>query len=123
MSSSKIVVFFHSATKSLITADLYWNYPSSHIPNKEHGQDDPRELAPVQEDGIPWKSQFWKFVMDRVYYPLYNGLMVTDQNQYKAIGDHIVNVWDPEIVVPCHGDLLRGKDLIRRVLRKHFQVK
>lgn len=48
--------------------------------------------------------------------------MVQDKDEYRAIANHIVNVWEPEMVIPAHGDILRGKDFIKNVLTKHFQL-
>ena len=28
--------------------------------------------------------------------------------------------WEIEIIVPCHGDVIRGEELCRNVLTKHF---
>jgi hypothetical protein len=48
--------------------------------------------------------------------------MVTDKSEYKAIANHIVNVWDVETLIPAHGDIMRGKDFIRTVLTEYFQL-
>ena len=61
--------------------------------------------------------------MDKIYYPFFNNFMVTDPSQYRAIADHIVNVWDIETVIPAHGDILRGKDFIRKVFTEYFQMR
>jgi len=31
-----------------------------------------------------------------------------------------VLAWGPEVMVPCHGDVLRGKDACRNELQRHF---
>ena len=54
--------------------------------------------------------------------PFYNTFMVTDPAEYRAIANHIVNEWDVEMLIPAHGDILRGKEFIRDVLTKHFQL-
>jgi hypothetical protein len=59
--------------------------------------------------------------MDKVYAPFFNNFMVTDATAYRDICHHILNVWDVETVIPAHGDILRGKDLIRSVLADFFQ--
>ena len=116
------VVFFHKPSKTLMTTDLFWNYPKSGIPNEEFGRNDSWDLAPALESGVPFGSRAWKFGMDRVYYPFYTNLMVTDQEEYRKITNHIVNVWQPEMIVPAHGDIMRGKDFIREVLTKFFRL-
>jgi hypothetical protein len=115
------VIFYHAPTKTLLTTDLFWNYPANGVPNSEFGRDDSWELAPLVND-VPLGSRLWKFGMDKVYSPFFNNLMVTDKSEYKAIADHILNVWDVETVIPAHGDILRGKDFIRSVLTKYFQL-
>jgi hypothetical protein len=60
--------------------------------------------------------------MDKVYAPFFNNFMVTDPTAYRDICHHILNVWDVETVIPAHGDILRGKDLIRSVLTDFFQL-
>lgn len=116
------VVFFHVPSKTLLTTDLYWNYPSSGIPNEEFGRDDTWELAPKLPE-VPFGSRAWKFGMDKIYSPFYSNLMVKDSAEYQKIADHIVNVWQPEIVVPAHGDILRGKDIILPILSEFFGLK
>jgi hypothetical protein len=114
------VVFFHQPSKTLLTTDFFWNYPANGVPNAEFGRDDTWELAPTLTDGVPIGSRAWKFGMDQIYSPFYNALMVTDNAEYTAIADHIINVWQPETVVPAHGDILRGKDVIRPILQQFF---
>jgi flavorubredoxin len=58
--------------------------------------------------------------MDQVFAPFYSNLMVQDKAEYRNIVDHIVNVWDIEMVVPAHGDILRGKEFVHKVLSRHF---
>ena len=113
------VIFFHAPSKTLIATDLFWNYPGSVVPNKEFGRDDSWELAPVVDE-IPLGSRAWKVGMDKVYAPFFNNFMVTDKSEYRDICNHILNVWDVETAIPAHGDILRGKELIRSVLKKSF---
>jgi hypothetical protein len=111
------VVYFHTVSKTLMVTDLFFNYPASTVPNSEFGRNDAWELAPVVSD-IPVGSRLWKKGMDAVYAPFFSTLMVTDKAAFRDMAEHIVNVWQPEIVIPAHGDILRGKDFIRQVLTK-----
>jgi hypothetical protein len=122
------VIFYHAPSKTLVTTDFYWNYPSSDgITNSNYqsmpGYQDsaPWELAPSVDD-IPWGSRLWKQGMDRIYLPFYRTFMVTDESNYQRIVQHILREWDIETVIPAHGDLLRGKPLIQSLLQKHFGV-
>lgn len=111
------VIYFHTVSKTLMVTDLLFNYPASTVPNSEFGRNDAWELAPVVSE-IPIGSWLWKQGMDVVYAPFFSTLMVKDKAAFRDIANHIVNVWQPEIVIPAHGDILRGKDFIRQVLTK-----
>lgn len=114
------VIFFHSPTKTLMTTDLFWNYPVSGPPNAQLGRaNDEWELAPSTD--VPWKSQLWKFGMDKIYYPFWSNFMIRDDRLYEEIASHILNVWDVETVIPAHGDILRGKSFVSGVLRRHLR--
>ncbi|CAM9223888.1 unnamed protein product [Scytosiphon promiscuus] len=80
------VVFFHRPTKSLMTSDLYWNYP--------------------RED-IPFGTKVWKWGMDKVYRPFFNRFMVTDRGAFAVKVNQILG-WGIETIVPCHGDVVRS---------------
>jgi hypothetical protein len=112
------VIYFHTVSKTLMVTDLFFNYPASTVPNSEFGRNDAWELAPVVAE-IPIGSRLWKKGMDIVYAPFFSTLMVTDKAAFRDIAEHIVNVWQPEIVIPAHGDILRGRDFIRQVLTKN----
>jgi hypothetical protein len=114
------VVYFHKPSQTLIATDLYWNYPRDGVPNSQFGRNDAWELAPQIPEGVPLDSRMWKVGMDQVFKPFYSNLMVTNKEEYKKIASHIAGVWDPQVVIPAHGDILRGKDLVRSVLRQHF---
>jgi hypothetical protein len=117
------VIFYHVPTKTLVTTDFYWNYPSDAIPNKEHGQDDAWELAPaVLDQPLPFGSRAWKVGMDKIFAPFYNNLMVTDSQEYRDICRHVLDEWQVETIIPAHGDIIRGKQLCRSVLTKFFPL-
>lgn len=112
-------IFYHRPSKSLITTDLFWNYPASGVPNAQFGRDDSWELAPTVPE-VPWSSRLWKFGMDKIYLPFYENFMVQNRDAYQTILHHILDVWDVEMVVPAHGDVLRGKPLVRQALTQFF---
>ena len=74
------VVFCHKPSKVLFVVDLWWNYP----------------------DGAP---RAWKFAMDSIYRPVYNGLMRQDGH-----GDRVAEIlgWDWDYLAPCHGEPVAG---------------
>lgn len=115
------VVYYHTPSKALLVTDFYWNYPASGIPNSQYGRNDAWELAPPVSD-VPFGTRLWKTGMDKVYGPFFRNFMVQRPDAYRDTVQHILNQWDVELIIPAHGDLLRGKDFIRTVLTEHFQV-
>eukprot|EP00529_Nitzschia_sp_RCC80_P031727 CAMPEP_0113459100 /NCGR_PEP_ID=MMETSP0014_2-20120614/10272_1 /TAXON_ID=2857 /ORGANISM="Nitzschia sp." /LENGTH=357 /DNA_ID=CAMNT_0000350661 /DNA_START=355 /DNA_END=1428 /DNA_ORIENTATION=+ /assembly_acc=CAM_ASM_000159 len=111
------VIFFHKPTKALMTTDVYWNYPRNGIPYPNGDW----ELAPTVES-IPIGSLIWKFGMDRIYLPFYKNLMIRDKDSYSKMVSTVLDEWEPELIVPCHGDVIRGKDTVRSILSKHFSA-
>jgi len=123
------VIFYHTPSKSLLFTDLYWNYPGSSITNENLASSNEEEdygeweLAPKVEK-IPFGTTLWKFGMDVIYRPFYVNFMVRSMEEkriYRGIVDYILNVWDVDVIVPAHGDVVRGKGLIRDVLIEHFE--
>ena len=115
------VIFYHTPSKTLMTTDLFWNYPQPNgVPNSHLPIDDPAwELAPPV-DGIPIGSKLWKLGMDKIYGPFYKKFMVKDRSKYDAMNNQILNGWDIETVIPAHGDLIHGAPLVKEVLREHL---
>ena len=134
------VVFYHISSNTYITADSYWNYPENDLPNYSYGEDSmsldvhecskvisskdiPSTLPRVQ---IPLSTKLWKFGMDRIYKPFYGNIMVGNnelslkrKNYLKAV--NTILDWNTEIIAPCHGDVVRGRNLCTRVLTEHYQ--
>jgi len=137
------VVFYHSKSKTLLTTDIYWNYPGDGITNSNHeslkeqlrgnGVEDEDygvwELAPLMDE-VPLGSRLWKWGMDKLFRPFYLNLMIQNKKQddFKEIAAFISGVdssspsWDIETVIPCHGDILRGKKFTKEVMRSHFNL-
>ena len=114
------VIFYHQPSKTLMTTDLYWNYPQdSGVPNEHLGGSE-WELAP-RVDSIPVGSKFWKRAMDNVYLPFFKNFLVKDRARYDEIVRVILDEWNIETVIPAHGDIIRGKDLCRSILSKHLK--
>ena len=107
------VNLFHKPSKTLICADTFWNYPASDTPNYD---------MPGPSVEVPFGSRAWKFGMDRIYLPFYKNFMIRKAKKsgaYDRIMEKLFD-WEIEIIAPCHGDIIRGKELCRQVLRKHF---
>jgi len=86
------VVFCHRPSRVLLVTDLWWNYPAD---------------APAA----------WKFGMDRIYRPVYNGLM--KQPGWEAKIAPIFDQWDWDFLAPCHGEPVQGPD-VKRILAEHL---
>lgn len=126
------VVVFHRPSKAFICSDTFWNYPKTEVPNYFgiSGTGDVHKCSkvPVNKDkleavSVPIGTKLWKFGMDRIYAPFYRRLMVRGRervDRYLAIVNTILYEWEPELIVPCHGDIVRGKELCREVLQAHF---
>jgi len=86
------------------------------------------ELAPNVGD-IPFGSRVWgKVGMDKLFYPFYMNLMVKSdkRDEFEEIGRFMTcggGGWEVETIIPCHGDIIRGKDLCRKVLETHFNIR
>ena len=97
------VVFFHRPSRSLMCADLWWNYP---------------DYADADADfQVPRSTRLWKWGMDVVYKPVYNRLMKTDswEESYRVIAG-----WEFETILPCHGEPV-AKDA-KKVLASHLAM-
>jgi hypothetical protein len=115
------VIFFHKPSKSLLTTDVYWNYPQSDGKPNSHLGESEWELSP-SVDGIPLGSKAWKFGMDKIYLPFYKKFMVKNRTKYDEISKVVLDEWDIETLIPCHGDIIRGNELIRDVLEDHLKL-
>lgn len=136
------VVFYHIASKTLLVADAFWNYPRGASPNYRlemeiegtYGQHlcskaplplqassySPAEAIPAVE--LPFGTALWKFGMDRVYKPFYSRFMVGGghrRERYRAAVDQLL-AWDVEVIAPCHGDVIRGRRTCRKALLDFF---
>jgi len=135
------VVLYHIASKTLIVADAFWNYPSGASPNFKLEMElegtyaqhvcskapitlsySPAVEQSIPDVEVPIGTTLWKFGMDRVYKPFYSRFMVGKGNrrlQYMAAVDRLL-AWDVEVIAPCHGDVIRGKRTCRKALLDFF---
>ena len=143
------VVFYHSPSKTLLTTDTYWNYPSpdgitntvyaempggSSTPtvNAKTGQEERDfgawDLAP-EVGKIPLGSSLWKLGMDKLFRPFYLNLMTkpSSKDRFRHLAAFASGVnesgWDVQTVIPAHGDVIRGKTFCRGVLKQHFDLR
>jgi hypothetical protein len=128
------VIYYHTPSKTLLTTDLYWNYPKGDgvtnsnyqgLPGKNEEDFGVWELAP-QVDTVPLGSRLWKQGMDKVFRPFYLNLMISREKRspFQDICEFLVHGrWEIETVIPAHGDIIRGKTLIQSVFKDFFNVK
>lgn len=133
------VNLFHCKSKSVVMTDTFWNYPTSDMPNyfdimEQNSIDTLHECPKMPVEGaasmrkklppaeVPFGSKLWKFGMDRVYLPFYKKFMVGNGERRPKYEESVKKLlaWDAETIVPCHGDIIRGKDLCNDVLKNHF---
>lgn len=144
------VVFFHAPSKTVLTTDLYWNYPRGdgvtngqvvdeleakgiivEANNEKEGDFGAWELAPNVGD-IPFGSKIWgKVGMDKLFYPFYMNFMVENdkRDKFEEIARFITcgggsgnGGWEVETIIPAHGDIVRGKEFCQQVLKTHFNI-
>eukprot|EP00979_Chaetoceros_neogracilis_P011530 scaffold2895_cov279-Chaetoceros_neogracile.AAC.3 len=130
------VVFFHAPSKTLMATDTYWNYPKSDGVTNSNYQDMKNfesddfgawELAPSL-DRIPLGSRLWKKGMDKLFRPFYMNLMVKNdkKEEFRKLTSFVCGIgeksWDVETVIPAHGDVVRGSNLPKDVLKQHFNL-
>ena len=60
--------------------------------------------------------------MDKIYLPFYKRLMVNDKQRYEDVVEVMVDEWEAHTIIPCHGDVIRGREKIRQVLARHFKI-
>ena len=120
---------------------MYWNYPrgdgvtNGQIRDElaakgievDSNDSDSWELAPNVGE-IPSGSKLWgKVGMDKLFKPFYMNLMVKSdrREEFDKIARYITcgGEWDVETIIPAHGDIVRGKELCRKVLESHFNIK
>ena len=82
------------------------------------------------------RISLWKFGMDKLFRPFYLNLMVKSERrddfvnmasfmsgiESPTVSSSISNKWNVRTVIPAHGDIVRGVDLIQNVLGNHFDI-
>ena len=48
--------------------------------------------------------------------------MINDRKYYDEIIRVVLEEWDIDTLIPCHGDIIRGKEKIQQVLSSHFKI-
>lgn len=127
------VVFYHTKSKTLMVTDTYWNYPIDgetnsnykNMPEYIESLNGPWEMAP-SVSSIPLGSKLWKLGMDQIYKPFYMNLMVENEKraEFRKIASFLSGnsspSWNVNVLIPAHGDIVRGTTLIQNILQKHF---
>ena len=49
--------------------------------------------------------------------------MINDKKRYEDLVTVIVDEWETHTLIPCHGDVIRGKEKIRQELGRHFKIR
>ena len=86
--------FLHKASGTVISADLFWNYPS---------------------EGLPFSTSLWKLGMIKLYRPFYLGAMIRDRMAFESACAVLTKEWSWDALLPCHGKVMLsgGKEAMR----------
>lgn len=124
----------------MLVTDCWWNYPNlngnvnTYLQQYESNEQDYGvwQLAPqtCDEEGksknIPLSSRFWKFAMDKIYRPIYVRILLDKKTFSEDIGKYFLissnKMKQIETLIPCHGDVVRGSDLVQELLRDFFKI-
>ena len=124
----------HKQSNALIVADSYWNYPRGDAPNhfgiEGTGEVHQCSKVPLKSTlgenlrrlprvPVPLGTRLWKFGMDQVYLPFYRRAMIRDRNRYQQLASAVIEA-NVEVIIPCHGDVIRGRKLSKSLLNDHF---
>ena len=137
------MLFYRAQSKTLFLTDFWWNYPSSDRPNYDGvsgtgsihacprlpvslGSPEPAAAAgSLPSVPVPAGTRAWKLGMHKVYLPFYRRCMVGRRGErrqrYEQLARRVL-AWDVEVLVPCHGDVVRGRELCREVLESHWAL-
>lgn len=114
--SNKEIVFHHKPTRTLIEADLMFNYPSNEQYSKA-GVDPTSGLATkifgflTKTQGMAQKRAIWYAMSAR------------DRPGFaKSVSK--INEWDFDRIIPCHGDVIEngGKGIFQSVMEWHLNA-
>jgi hypothetical protein len=92
------LLFFHAPSGAALTTDFWWNYP---------------------REGLPAGSRAWKAGMDVLYGPFYRRFMIADRAGAAAAAARVA-AWPVQLLVPCHGGVVRGAAAARTALLANF---
>ena len=97
------VVFHHKPSRALFVTDVFWNYPAQ----------------PVDGVAIPLGTKLWKALMDKVYLPIYQKVMVTNREKFEKSARRVCDEFQWDVIVPCHGTIESGARA-RAMFRDHL---
>ena len=113
--TNKEIVFLHKPTRTLIEADLLFNYPSTEQYSRT-GIDARSGIFTkmfgffTKTEGMAQKRAIWYAMSAR------------DRKGFaESMGR--VDGWDFERIIPCHGDVIEngGKGIFRRIMEWHLE--
>lgn len=105
------IVVFHKPTKTLLEADLFFNLPATQQFEKEKGG--ARQGILTKLFTPVWSTSGTAIWQKRFIWYL---LAAKNRNEWKE-SLTIINRWDFERVIPCHGDVIEtgGKSVFRKM--------
>jgi len=112
---SKDIVLLHKASRTVIAADVIWNYPS----NEQYSKSgvDPKSGIFTKIAAHLWMSLDGKSQQRFVWYALSKPNRPSFGESAKKVGG-----WDFDRLIPCHGDVIEtgAKDVFKRIYAWHL---
>lgn len=114
--SNKEIVFHHKPTRTLIEADLMFNYPSTEQYSK--AGEDPRSGIFTKLFGFFTKTQ-GTAQKRAIWYAMSSG----DRTGF-ARSMAKIDKWDFDRIIPCHGDVIEkgGKGIFQSIMEWHLEA-
>ena len=107
------LVYFHKASRSLVQADLLYNFPFREQYSKT--------ATDPSKGGFANRAMSWAWKKRRGWLPYDEGIVFNAENEaWTRSMRRIYHEWDFDRIIPCHGDVIEtnGKELFRSVFKK-----
>lgn len=107
------LVYFHKPSRSLVQADLLYNFPLREQYSKTAIDSSKGQFAN--------RAMAWNFKQRRGWLPWDEGKIFNTENEaWTRSLRRMYNEWDFDRIIPCHGDVIEtdGKDQFRSAFKK-----
>jgi len=113
--NNKEIVFNHKPTRTLIEADLLFNYPSTEQYSKSGESATSGILTKIFGAVTNTKSNWQKRL-------IWHGIAKDRADFAKSM--ERINKWDFERIIPCHGNVIEtgGKGIFQNIMEWHLDL-